>query len=81
MLTKIRKEIKNEDMRSRKDWSHTRREVEKSLRKYYSAENRQFRLEQEEERVELGIPGEKQKHMTISLKMLWTQFSERYGKV
>lgn len=24
----------------------------------------------------VGIPGEKQKHMTISLKMLWTQFSE-----
>ena len=24
----------------------------------------------------VGIPGEKQKHMTISLKMLWIQFSE-----
>lgn len=71
-----KKRNQNEDMRSRKRWSHSRREVEKSLRKYYSGQRTDSSdWSRREEGSGVGIPGEKQ-NMTISLKMLWTQFSE-----
>ena len=55
-------------MRSRKDGSHTRREVEKSLRKYYSSQRTDSSDWNRRKSLGVGFPGEKQKHMTISFE-------------
>ena len=70
-------------MGSRKNEFHTRRVVEGSLRKLFlSPENRQSRLEQEEERAKRGcfLEENKKQSDTVSFENFMEAFFRRCGK-